>query len=410
MYKEIETKPKKKRSTILRTVIVTFSFAGVFLLGIYIGNGSIHLGNGFNLNKGRSNKNLSANLDYSSVEAIYDALKKSYDGDLKEKDLLDGLKKGLVGAANDPYTEYMNQDEAKDFDNSLNGTFSGIGAELTKQDNAIVIVSPISGYPADKAGLKPKDVITEINGESAANLTVSEAVTKIRGPEGTKVKLKVVREGKQELTFEVTRQKITIPSVEYSVDKNNIGYLKISRFGEDTTSLAKKAADEFKSKNVKGVIVDVRSDPGGLLDAAVNVSSLWLDKSKVILKEKRGGQVVQTYKSKGGNILGGVPTVVLINGGSASASEITAGALHDNNAAILLGEKSFGKGSVQQVVPMDAGGVLKVTIARWYTPNDININKEGIKPDKEVKLNEDDAKNNRDPQKDAAIQYILNKQ
>ena len=396
---------KFKKSSI-NTALIIFGFTAIFLLGLFIGNGRINVGDNLKLHQTSSNKNLPANLNYSTVEAIYDKLKQDFDGELKEDQLIDGLKKGLVEAAGDQYTEYMNTKEAEDFQSSLDGSFSGIGAELGEEKGAIVIVAPISGFPADKAGIRAKDVLVKINDESALDLSVSEAVTKIRGPEGTKVKIKVVRDGKQELDFDITRQQITIPSVEYSIDENNIGYMKISRFSEDTASLSQKAANEFKSKNVKGVIVDLRNDPGGLLDASVDVSSIWLPKDKVILEEKRGGKTIKTYKSTGTNILGGIPTVVLINEGSASASEITAGALKDNGAAQLVGNKSYGKGSVQQVSPLNEGGVLKITVARWYTPNGKNINEEGIEPDKKVEITDENIKDKQDPQKQAAIELL----
>ncbi len=396
---------KFKKSNI-NTALIIFGFAAIFLLGLFIGNGRLKVGDNLKLYQTSSSKNLPANLNYSTVEAIYDKLKQDFDGELKEDELIDGLKKGLVEAAGDQYTEYMNTKEAEDFQSSLDGSFSGIGAELGEEKGAIVIVAPISGFPADKAGIRAKDVLVKINDESALDLSVSEAVTKIRGPEGTKVKIKVVRDGKQELDFDITRQQITIPSVEYSIDENNIGYMKISRFSEDTASLSQKAANEFKSKNVKGVIVDLRNDPGGLLDASVDVSSIWLPKDKVVLEEKRGGKTIKTYKSTGANILGGIPTVVLINEGSASASEITAGALKDNGVAQLVGEKSYGKGSVQQVSPLNEGGVLKVTIARWYTPNGKNINEEGIEPDKKVEITDENIKDKQDPQKQAAIELL----
>ena len=374
----------------------------IFWLGIGIGQGSISLGQGKFLNKGVS-KNVPGDLDYSSVEQVYDILRKDYDGQLDTEKLLDGLKKGLAEASGDQYTEYLNAKEAEDFSQDLSGTFSGIGAELSKEEKTIVIVSPISGYPAEKAGLLPKDVIIEINGESAYDLNVSEAVNKIRGEEGTNVKLKVVRNGSQELDFEITRQKITIPSVESQTLDGNIGYIRISRFAEDTSGLVKDAATKFKQAGVKGVVVDLRSDPGGLLDAAVEASSQWLPRNKMVLQEKRDGVTVRSYPSKGYKTLEGVPTVVLVNEGSASASEIMAGALKDNGAAQLLGTKTFGKGSVQQLEELHDGSVLKVTIARWYTPNGKNIDKEGIEPDVKVGRSADDIKNGKDPQKDAAL-------
>jgi carboxyl-terminal processing protease len=266
-------------------------------------------------------------------------------------------------------------------------------------------VSPIEGFPAAKAGLRPRDVVAEINGKSAFDLSVTEAVNKIRGQVGTNVKLKIIRDN-EELNFDIKREQITIPSVESEILEGNVGYLKISRFSEDTDDLARQAADEFKRASVKGVILDVRNNPGGLLDASVELAGLWLPKGDTVLEEKRGGVTMQTLQSNGPATLKGIPTVVLINEGSASASEIVAGALKDNGAATLLGAKTFGKGSVQQLEELPDGGILKVTIARWYTPGGKNIDKEGIKPDKAVEQTAEDFKNNKDPQKDAAIQFL----
>lgn len=377
---DIHKTPRKKRITKLGLSIVVLM--GVFLFGLGLGNGSIAFGSGT-----ARNQNAPANLNYSSVENVYDLLRKNYDGTLDNTKLLDGLKKGLVNAAGDPYTEYLTAQETEEFNADLNGTFSGIGAELGKENDNIVIIAPISGFPAEKAGLKPKDVVAQVNGESTHGLTVSEAVNKIRGEAGTSVKLRIVRNGNEDLTFDITRDNITIPSVDSKILDGNIGYLKISRFSDDTASLASKAAQSFKDANVKGVILDVRGNPGGLLDAAVNVSSLWLPSNKTVLQEKRGNVVVKNYTANGGATLEGVPTVVLIDDGSASASEITAGALKDNGVATLLGVKSYGKGSVQQIEHLPDGASLKVTIARWYTPNGRNIDKEGIEPDTKVEQN-----------------------
>lgn len=377
----------------------------IFGLGLGIGAGRISLGTDTIFQKSVS-KNLPANLDYATVEQVYDSLKSNFDGQLAVDDLLDGLKQGLARSTGDPYTEYLDPEAAKDFNNELQGTFTGIGAELSKDKNLIVIVSPISGFPAEKAGLKPKDAIIEIDGESAYDLSITEAVSKIRGPKGTKVKIKIIRNGSEELTFEIVRDQITIPSVEAEILDGNIGYLKISRFAEDTAGLARQAANNFTNAKVRGVILDVRGDPGGLLDAAVDLSSLWLTPGKTVLQEKRDGAVIKTYPAKGTAILAGMPTVVLINEGSASASEITAGALKDNGAATLIGVKSFGKGSVQRLINLGDGSMLKVTIARWYTPGGRNIDKEGIEPDQKVERTDEDIKNNRDPQQQAAIDFL----
>jgi len=348
--------------------------------------------------------NLPADLDYASVEEVYDALRSKYDGELTYQQILDDLKQGIARSTGDPYTEYLNYEQSQEFDEELSGTFSGIGAELSKDTttNNVIIVAPIAGYPAQKAGLQPKDAIVEIDGESAYDLTITEAVKRIRGPKGTKVTLKIIRDSKQELNFEIIREDIVIPSVEQKILEGNIGYLQIVRFGTDTAKLAQDAASAFKRAGVKGIIVDVRNNPGGLLDAAVEVSGLWLQ-NKTVLEEKRSGVLVRRYTSDGNATLAGVPTIVLINEGSASASEIVAGALRDNDAAHLIGMKTFGKGSVQEITPLRDGGSIKVTIARWYTPAGKNIDKEGIEPDQKVDRTDDDYVNNRDPQLDAAV-------
>ena len=385
----------------------------IFWLGWAVGEGKISLP----WHKSRSvvASGLPSQLDYTSVNAVYKALKDNYDGKLTTNQLLDGLKHGLAQATNDPYTEYFTASEAKNFNGQLNNLFSGIGAELSKDDKGnLVIIAPIAGTPADKAGLKAKDIIATINGTTTAGMSVDDAVTKIRGPKGTQVTLQIVR-GSQTLSFTITREDIKVPSVNTKMLPGNIGYMQISTFSDDTTDLATKAANQFKSQNVKGIVLDLRDDPGGLLDAAVHVSSLWLNPGQKVIDEKRGNQVVDSSQALGGNVLKGIPTVVLINSGSASASEITAGALHDHNDAYIIGEKSFGKGVVQDIICITGqtnsdstcpGDELKVTIASWYRPDGQNINHKGITPDKTVTLSDADTKAGNDTQLNAAEAYL----
>ncbi|HET7827279.1 MAG TPA: S41 family peptidase, partial [Candidatus Saccharimonadales bacterium] len=262
-----------------------------------------------------------------------------------------------------------------------------------------------SGYPADKAGLKAHDIIAAVNSQSTQGMSVDAVVSKIRGPANTKVTLTIIRASGSPFNITITRQKITVPSVTSEID-GNIGYLKISQFSNDTVDLAQKAAQQFRVKNVKGVILDLRGDPGGYLSGAVGVSSLWLDSGKTVVTERRGSTVIDTNTATGNNILKDLPTVVLIDGGSASASEITAGALHDNGVAELVGEKSFGKGSVQQVENLPDGSELKITIAHWYTPNGKNIDKQGITPDVVVSSSGVNLADGKDPQKDKALQIL----
>ncbi len=388
---------------ILRVSLLTFFGVGLFLFGWASGSGLIGLP-GRNLVS--QNEQLPKNLDYSSVDEVYDILRKSYDGKLDLNVLLDGLKNGLAASTGDPYTEYFNEEQAKEFNNDLNGTFSGIGAELSREEDLIVVVAPISGYPAEQAGLKPKDVITEINGEQTYNMTLTEAVQKIRGEAGTSVQLKIVRAKEGEKEFNITRQDITIASVESEMKANDTGYIRITRFADDTADLTNNAAQDLKAKGAKRIILDVRGNPGGRLDAAVDVSDLWLTKSQTILEERRGGVAIKTYKAEEPAVLAGLPTVVLIDEGSASASEIVAGALKDNGVATLIGVKSFGKGSVQDLEQVPGGGILKVTIARWYTPSGHNIDKQGIEPDKEVKVSDSQIESGEDPQLEAALDYL----
>lgn len=396
-------KPKRIKKFVKAVLNIAILLA-VFGVGVGVGNGKITFGPDA-LFRRPVNNNKATKLDYRGVEEIYSALAQGYDGKIDNAKLEDGLKAGLVKAAGDPYTEYLNAEESKQFSEQLNGSFEGIGAELGKQNQYIVIISPIAGFPAAKAGLKAKDIILEIDGKSAYDIPITEAVKKIRGPKGSTVKLKVARAGKA-LEFTITRDQIVIPSVKTQIVAGNIGVMTISRFGDDTAQLSLEGAKYFKDKGVKGVVLDLRGNPGGLLDAAVNLSSLWLDKGQTVLQEKRGDTIVKTYNANGNNLLTGVPTIVLIDGGSASASEITAGALRDNKAATIYGEKSFGKGSVQELRNLMLGGVLKVTIARWYTPSGRNIDKEGIQPDKKIKFNDKDIKAGRDPQKDAALKAL----
>lgn len=396
----------KSVRTFLLGFLAVLLIAGVFYSGFQFGDGKWHVGTKKPVS---ANKGLPEDLDYSSVEEVYDSLRAKFDGKLDEQKLMDGLKKGLVEAAGDPYTVYFNPEEAKSFNEQLNGSFSGIGAELGKDGTNIVVISPIAGFPAEKAGLKSKDIIVSIDGQDTNGLSVDEAVKRIRGEAGTQVKLGYVRDGqKQEVT--ITRQVITIPSVETSMKDNNICYIRITRFAEDTTSLVEKAASDCKAKGAKGVVLDMRGNPGGYLTGAVDVSSTWLKQGQTVLQEKRDGKVIQTFNAKSSGVLNGMPTVVLINEGSASASEITAGALKDNNVAQVVGVTSYGKGSVQEFSSFGSGSVLKVTVARWFTPAGKNIDKEGIDPNVKVELTEADAKVGNDTQLKKALEILKSQQ
>lgn len=345
-----------------------------------------------------------ARLDYQSLDELYSSLKSKYDGTINTEKLIDGAKHGMIDALGDPYTTYLSSEEAKAFDNDLNGTFEGIGAELGKMGGQLTILSVISGSPAEKSALKKNDIILKVNDEDASSMTIGGAVTKIRGEKGTSVKLTILRDDTSK-EYSITRDTITSPSVESEILDGNIGYIRILRFSDDTASLARQVAEKFKDDEVSGVILDLRGNGGGLLSSAQSVSSLWL-KDKTIVSERKNGITTDTLRSKGDAVLEGIKTIVLVDGGSASASEIVAGALKDNKVAVLLGEKTFGKGSVQTIDDLADGSKLKVTIAKWYTPNGLNIDKEGIVPDVEIKQTEADTKSGKDTQKASALSRL----
>jgi carboxyl-terminal processing protease len=388
-----------------RGVVLAFAFGFVFVAGMQIGSGNWALS--FSRQAISTNKDLPNRLDYSSVDKVYDDLKRKFDGQLDEQKLLDGLKKGLVEAAGDPFTVFLNEEEATAFADDLAGVFVGIGAKLEQDGEYIIVETPLQGYPAEEAGLKAKDVIIKIDGQDAVGLSTAEAVKRIRGEEGTTVNLVVVRGGEKQLEFSIVREKIDFPSLEVSYEDNgNIGVIQISQFSADTADLMNKAVKELQAKGVKGIIVDVRNNPGGYLNTAVDISGKWLKTGQTIVEERRDGKTVEKFNAKTLGPLNGIPTVILVNEGSASASEILAGALKDNNAATLVGVTTYGKGSVQETVKYDKGGLLKVTVARWYTPNGNNISESGIEPDEKVELTEEDVANKKDPQKDKAIELL----
>lgn len=343
-------------------------------------------------------------LDLSTLQKTYQDLKANYDGTLSDQALIDGANHGLVSAAGDTYTLYMTAKEATAFNNDLSGNIGGgIGAEISMRSDKLTIIRTLPGNPAEKSGLNAGDVIVSVNDVSATGLTVDQVVSKIRGEAGTTVKLSVQR-GAELKEFVITRAVISNPSVSSSVT-NGLGTLTISRFDDKTAELARLAAQDFKKQGVKAIILDLRGNGGGYLAAAQEVAGLWLD-NKVVVTERTNGATVDTLKSGSDAILAGIPTTVLINAGSASASEIVAGALQDHGVAKLVGEKSFGKGSVQELLPLSGGAQLKVTVARWYTPNGKNINQEGIKPDVAATLTQQNIDAGVDPQMDAAKQLL----
>ena len=343
-------------------------------------------------------------LDLSSVQGTYQKLAAHYDGTLDAQKLIEGASRGMVAAADDPYTVYMDAKEATEFNNDLSGNIGGgIGAEIGLREEKPTIIRVLKDNPAEKAGLAAGDQILAVNEQAAAGQSVDKIVSNVRGEAGTTVKIHVLRGGVPK-EFTVTRDTINNPSVDSKVE-NSVGTLTISRFDSQTGSLARKAAQQFKDKGVKSVVLDLRGNGGGYLGAAQDVAGLWLN-DKVVVSERTGGKTTEELKTGTNALLNGLPTVVLVNGSTASASEIVAGALQDHGAAKLLGEKTFGKGSVQQVIDLGEGAVLKVTIAKWYTPKGNNISQQGITPDQTVVLSQQDASTGNDPQLQAALRLL----
>ena len=353
---------------------------------------------------------LTQDVDFNLFWEVWDILKKEYvDKDkLDDKKMFYGALKGLVESTGDPYTVFMEPKLAKEFSNDLAGTFEGIGAEIGKKDDIITIIAPLIGTPAEKIGLQAGDKIYSINGESTSGLAVEEAVSKIRGPKGTEVTLTIFRNGFDEpKDFKIIRQTILVKSVRTRSDSDKIFTITITNFNDDTSELFKQAVAEAVEKNPKGIILDLRNNSGGYLETAIDVASEWIDQG-IIVTEQFSSEKKKEYLNRGRARLKDFPTVVLVNQGSASASEIVSGALKDYGKATIVGMKTFGKGSVQTLEEMKDGSSIKITVAKWLTPKGYNINDQGITPDVEIDLTSEDYNKNTDPQMDKAVE-ILNK-
>jgi carboxyl-terminal processing protease len=350
-------------------------------------------------------------LDTSLLYKVESILQQKYNGNIDYQKMSEGAASGAVASLGDPYTVFLDEKANKELANDLSGELSGIGVEVGEKNGKLTVIAPIDGTPAANAGLKAGDFIAAIDGTDSHSLTIDEAVNKIRGEKGTKVKLVIVRGSEQPKELEITRDIINVPSVSYELKQDNIGYIKIRRFGDDTAKAVREAGASLRSQGAKAIVLDVRDNPGGYLQSAVEIASEFYSDG-VVVEERSKNSKTKIDKAIAGGTMTDFPVVVLINGGSASASEILAGALNDNKKAILVGEKSYGKGSVQEVICLNSvfltsncnGASLKVTVANWYTPAGVNISKEGIKPQVEVRLTEDDSNNNRDPQLDKALE------
>ncbi len=386
----IKLRAKKYAGVYLSVILFIISFGMGIIVGktwyvkkqITDSSGNVQLDKVLNLNRAINR----SSLDFSQFWDVWDRVKSKYvKQPVKDVDMFYGAIQGLVMSLGDPYSLYLPPKAAEDFAKDLSGELEGIGAEIGVKNNQLVVVAPLPDSPAEKAGLRPGDKILEIDKESTFGMDVNTAVGKIRGKADTKVVLSITRDGLTKAAeITITRSKINVPSILFSVKPNHIAYLRVMQFNDDTTGQLNKYIRQIQSRGSKGIILDLRNNPGGYLDAAIEMASQWVTSGVVVSEKGIDGQSNE-HETQGPHLLSGIKTVVLINKGSASASEIVAGALQDNKKAILIGEQTFGKGSVQDFETFPDGSALKLTVAEWFTPNGRNINKDGIKPDIEIK-------------------------
>ncbi|HVZ10942.1 MAG TPA: S41 family peptidase [Candidatus Paceibacterota bacterium] len=354
------------------------------------------------------------NVDFSEFWKAWNILENKY----VDKSKLDLQKmvysaiSGMVNSLGDPYTVFFEPETSQKFQEQISGSFGGVGIELDEKDGVLVVVAPIKDSPAQKAGIVTGDKIIKVDGKDTAGMAVDEAVNTIRGKIGTKVTLTILSADGKSRDVTITRDAIKVPAVDWKmIDYNgkHIAYLQLYSFSENIDSEFKAAADEILKSNTDGLIVDVRGNPGGLLDSAINLAGWFVDNGHLVVSEVFGNGTRNDFKADGKSQLKKYPTVMLVNGGSASASEILAGALHDDQHIRLIGEKTFGKGSVQELENFDNGASLKVTIAKWYTPAGVNISAQGIEPDIKVELTDDQKKDfvPGDPDKDPQLKRAL---
>lgn len=420
----MENEEKEKRSHIVRKIffliLILLLMAGSFSFGAYVTNTNTpfankvneetrYLGNVINKYSPAKIGYLSEDVDFDLFWETWDSIEKYYvdHESLSEKEMLYGALKGLVASVGDPYTVFMEPKVSKEFADDMAGTFEGIGAEIGIKDDILTIIAPLPEMPAEKAGLKAGDKVLAIDGETTMGIHIDEAVNKIRGEKGTDVVLTITRDGfdaAEDIT--ITRGAIFIKSVSTSLNEDNIFIIKISNFNNDTTDLFNKAVREALDVNPTGIILDLRNNPGGYLETAIEVGSEWVESGPVV-SEKYNEEKIIEHLAIGRARLKNIPTVVLVNQGSASASEIVAGALQDTGEAIIVGKKTFGKGSVQTLNNLSDGSSIKITVAKWLTPKGRSINDEGIQVDVDVDITLEDFNSGKDPQMDRAVELIL---
>ena len=350
-------------------------------------------------------------INFSAFWDAYNKLKQNYidPTQITDQKVIYVAINGMTNSIGDPYTEFFDPDQAKLFNSDLAGSFDGIGVEVGTQEQQLTVIAPLPGTPGQKAGLEAGDAIVKINGQDTSNMTVDDAVDMIRGQKGTSVTLTVLRDGwTSTKDFKITRDTIVVPSTKLSFkDNGSIAYVQIFQFDETLPNDFSNEAQQILHSSAKKIIIDLRGDPGGYLESAQDVAGWLLPAGKTVTIEDFGkGNPQKIYKSEGNGLLANYPTVVLIDQGSASASEILSGALRDDRNVKLIGTKSFGKGCVQEVFDLEGGSFMKITIANWLTPKGNSITNVGLQPDVKVNITDQDIQNKKDPQLDKALEII----
>jgi len=385
--------PKQKIKSIVQITIVILLFIGVWTGGFI--NGS-HWGWQVNLPSPFEkilHREKPAEIPAGNMQIFWDTWKtillKYVDRQhLDTQKMIEGASSGLVQSLNDPYSVFLNKEQTKDLSEELSGEFFGVGMEIGRKEGFLVVIAPLPNTPAAQGGLQANDKILKIDGKNASNLSTLEAAKLIRGPKNTTVTLTIYRSNWDKTKeIKLIRKKITIPSLSWQMLDNKIAYIQIYNFNQPLLVKFYKAALEIVAAKPQGIIIDLRNDPGGYLESVINISGWFFPKGQVVLKEDFGNQKTKLYRSKGPDLFQNTPIVALVNGGTASAAEILAGALRDNRGIKLIGEKTFGKGCVQELVPIDGGNTIKITIAKWLTPKGTIIQGNGLTPDFEVKNN-----------------------